>query len=64
MEESRCKSRVVIQDPIFDQIQEQRHKRHAEAIERLRSFDKKSNSHYLITPNRTGSLDRAKRAKA
>ncbi len=32
MEESRCKSRVLIQDPVYDQIQEVRHQKHLETI--------------------------------
>ena len=63
MEESRAKSRVNIQDSTYDHIQSLRYRKHAESIEKLRSFDKKSNSHYVVAPSRTGSLDKAKRAQ-
>ena len=57
MEEQREHLRVVVKDPIFDQIQQQRLKKHMESIQKLRTFDKKSNSHYLLAPHPTSSLD-------
>ena len=50
MEESRSLSRVTIHDPVYDSIQQSRYKKHAETISRLRSEEKKSNSHYHIRP--------------
>lgn len=64
MEESRCTSRVVVNDGVYDHIQQQRFKKHKETVNKLRAFDRKSNSHYMIRPHQAEQLDKAKRAQA
>ena len=63
MEESRCLSRVTIHDPVYDSIQNSRYKRHAETLKRLRSEEKKSNSHYHIRPYPSETLEKARKVK-
>lgn len=48
MEESRYKSRVTIQDEVFEKIQEQRYNKHIKSLERLRTLQGKSNSEYKL----------------
>ena len=63
MEESRAISRVTINDPVFDEIQNQRYQKHRKSLERLRSEEKKSNSLYTTYNSRTRALDIARKAK-
>lgn len=63
MEESRCKSRVAINDQVYESIQQRRYQKHIEALARLRSLDRKSNSHYLLSPYPVEVLDKAKKAQ-
>jgi len=63
MEESRAASRVTIHDPVFDEIQNQRYRKHQKSLERLRSLENKSNSLYTVNNSRTHALDLARKLK-
>jgi hypothetical protein len=64
MEVNRSKSRVIIQDPVYEKIQDLRYSRHLRTLENLKTPPKKCTSEYLVNKyDIAGKLDRYKQGQ-